>query len=202
LTARFCDELPFAFGWIAPEPRFMQRASHALGDGGRVWLVDPVDVEGLDERVRALGEPAGVIQLLDRHGRDGAALAARYGVPLHAAPASAVPGSSFELISVVDLPGWRESGLWWPERRLLVVADALGTAAYFLGPGERLAVHPLLRLLPPRALLPLEPEHVVCGHGEGVHGADTAAALRHALRTSRRGIPRWAAGLARNLVRR
>jgi hypothetical protein len=33
---RFVDEIGFAFGWIAPEPRFMQRASHAVAAHGRV----------------------------------------------------------------------------------------------------------------------------------------------------------------------
>ncbi|HLB04860.1 MAG TPA: hypothetical protein VJK66_07540 [Gaiellaceae bacterium] len=201
MTGRFCDELPFGFGWIASEPGFMQRASHALAAGGRVWLIDPVDVDGLDERVTGLGAPAGVIRLLDRHDRDSDALAKRYGVPLHVAAAGSVPGSPFHVLRVVSLPGWREAGLWWPEQRTLVVADALGTAPYFLGPGERLAVHPLLRLLPPRSLAQLDPEHVLCGHGEGLH-EDAGAALHAALATSRRGIPRWLRSLARSRSRR
>lgn len=197
MNPRFCDELPFGFGWIAAEPAYMQRASHALVDAGRVWLVDPVDVEGVDERIRVVGKPAGVIQLLDRHGRDSATIAERYGVTLHRAPFSGVPGSPFEALQVVNLPRWREAALWWPERRTLVVADALGTAGYFPGPGELLAVHPLLRLIPPRSLAALEPEHVLCGHGEGVHGPDAAAAFADALETSRHRTPRWLLGLAR-----
>jgi hypothetical protein len=193
-----CDELPFAFGWIAEQPHLLRRASHALADRGRVWLVDPVDAVGLDDRIRALGEPVGVVLLLDRHARDGIALAHRYGVPVHDAHSAGVPGSPFEVLRVVNLPGWREAALWWPEQRTLVVADALGTAPYFLGPGEQLAVHPVLRLLPPRRLGRLAPEHVLCGHGVGVHGADAAHALDEALRSSRRRIPRWLAGLARN----
>ena len=48
---------------------------------------------------------------------------------------------------------WQEVALWWPERRVLVTADALGTVAhYFTLGGERLGVHPLLRLTPPRQL--------------------------------------------------
>jgi hypothetical protein len=50
--------------------------------------------------------------------------------------------------------------------------------------------HPLLRFRPPRSLAGLEPEHVLCGHGEGVHGADAAEALRVALATARRRLPR------------
>jgi hypothetical protein len=196
MTGRFF-ELPFGFGWIATEPRLLERASHALVDDGRVWLVDPVDVDGLEERVRAEGEPAGVLQLLDRHARDGALLARRYGVALHDMSEQGVLGVPFGVLRSVSLPFWKEAALWWPERRTLVVADALGTASYFLAPGETLGVHPLLRLLPPRSLGRLEPEHVLCGHGEGVHGPDAAAALHEALRSSRRRLPGWLAGLIR-----
>jgi hypothetical protein len=73
---------------------------------------------------------------------------------------------------------------------VLVVGDALGTAGYFCAPGERLAVHPILRLFPPRRLRGLSPERVMCGHGAGVHD-DAAEALAEALRTARRRIPRW-----------
>jgi hypothetical protein len=202
VTGRFCDELGsepgWGFGWIAAEPARMQRASHALADGGRVWLVDPVDVDGLDERVRALGEPAGVLKLLDRHARDSAALAARYRVPLLTPrEAGPVDGTPFLAHLVVSVPGWRETALWWPERRTLVVAEALGTASYFLAPGERLGVHPVLRLFPPRSLAGFEPEHVVCGHGEGVHEA-AGEALRDALAGSRRRAPGWLRGLVRS----
>lgn len=197
MCARYCDELPFGFGWVAAEPAYMQRASHALFDAGRVWLVDPVDVEGLDERIHAVGKPAGVIQVLDRHNRDSAALARRYAITLYRVPFAGVPGSPFEVLRTVNLPRWREAALWWPEHRTLIVADALGTAGYFLGPGERLAVHPLLRLRPPRSLAALEPEHVLCGHGEGVHGSDTTKVFAAALETSRRGTLNWLLGLGR-----
>jgi hypothetical protein len=72
---------------------------------------------------------------------------------------------------------------------VLVCADALGTAPYFRAGNERLAVHPLLRLRPPgRQLGALQPDAILCGHGEGVF-ADADAALREALSTSRRRIP-------------
>ena len=197
MQPRFVDELSFGFGWIAPEPAHVLRASHALADAGRVWLVDPVDGEGLDERIRTLGEPAGVLQLVDRHGRDCAAFAARYGVPLHVTPFDGVAGSPFEVRRIVRAPGWKEVALWWPGRRALVVGDALGTLRYFRARGEELGVHPLLRLTPPRSLAGLEPEHVLCGHGRGVHGPEATEALREALATSRRRIPSWLVGLVR-----
>ena len=192
--ARIVDEGEAWLGWIAPEPAFMRRASHVLADAGRSWIVDPVDASGIDARIRALGEPAAVLQLLDRHARDAAVIAARLGVP-HLRLPTRVEGSPLAVIPVVRRPGWREIALWWPARGVLVVADALGTAGYFLAPGERLAVHPLLRPTPPRALAGLEPLHVLVGHGEGVHGPEAAALLDRALRTARRRIPRWIAGL-------
>lgn len=197
MDVRFCDELEHGFGWIAAEPAPMQRASHALVDGGDVWLVDPVAGDGVLERVGAAGRPAGVIQLLDRHRRDCAALAERLGVPLHRVPFGDVAASPFRALSVVRLPLWQEAALWWPERRVLVVADALGTAPYFLAPGESLAVHPFLRLWPPRVLAGVDPEHVSCGHGEGIHGPDAAELVRVAVATARRRTPAWIGGLVR-----
>lgn len=92
---------------------------------------------------------------------------------------------------------WREIALWFPGQRTLVAADALGTAQYMRAPGDRLAVHPLLRLTPPRrAFARLDREHVLVGHGPGVH-EDAAGALREALATSRRRIPSWIAADAR-----
>jgi hypothetical protein len=174
-----CDELDFGFGWIADGP--VPRTSHALLADG-VWLVEPVDVPGLDERVAALGEPRGVLQLLDRHDRDCAAVAERLGVPHHR-----LGTGPFEPVDLVRLPGWRELALWWPERRVLAAGDALGTLPYFCEPGEVLGIHPFLRLTPPRRLARLEPLHLLVGHGEGVH-EDAAGELRRALARSRRGL--------------
>jgi hypothetical protein len=197
MKAVFSDG-PYGFGWIAAEPRLLQRASHALVADGQVWLVDPVEVEGLEERIRAAGRVVGVLQLLDRHGRDCALLARAFGVPLRYVPRAGTPGPPFEAIRSVRIPLWREAALWWPERRTLVVADALGTAPYFRAPGERLGVHPVLRLIPPSSLSGLEPEHVLCGHGQGLHGPEAARALHEALRTARRRTPSWIAGLVRS----
>ena len=197
VAARFVDELDCGFGWIAPEPAYMRRASHALVVEGRFWLVDPVADDLAEERARALGEPAGVIQLVDRHPRDGAVLARRFGVPLHVVPFGGVPDSPFEVRRIVRMPLWKEVALWWPARRVLAVGDALGTVRYFRAPGEVLGVHPLLRPFPPLGLAEVEPEHVLCGHGWGVHGPGAALALREALATSRRRIPSWFVGLVR-----
>ena len=75
------------FSWLPDET--LTRTSHALDTGDGVWLIDPVDVPEAIERVAALGAPAGVLQLLDRHNRDCAAIAARARRP---APAPAARG--------------------------------------------------------------------------------------------------------------
>jgi hypothetical protein len=199
----FCDETAFGFGWIAAEPELLQRASHALSVEGRVWLVDPVDAPGVDERVRALGAPAGVLQLVDRHARDCVALARRLGVPFHRVPRGSVSGAPFEVLPVLNVPGWREVALWWEAERALVCSEAVGTVSYFCAPGEPLGVHPFLRLYQPRGLQDLArsltPRHVLVGHGEGIHGDGAATALARAVHGARRATPAW---LRHQLTRR
>ncbi|MGH3039277.1 MAG: hypothetical protein ACRDLZ_07720 [Gaiellaceae bacterium] len=192
---RICDETAFGFGWIASEPKLLQRASHALAADGRAWLVDPVDGPGVEERIRALGEPAAVLQLLDRHPRDCAVLARRLGVPHLRLPFGGIPGSPFEVRVVMSVPKWRELALWWEAERVLVCVEALGTVPYFRAPDEPLGVHPALRLYQPRGLrdmaMCLAPRHVLVGHGEGIHGDGAAAALANAVSRARRAAPRW-----------
>jgi hypothetical protein len=181
------DELPFGFSWFPEEA--LTRTAHAIDTGDGVWLIDPVDVPEAIERVGALGTPAGVIQLLDRHNRDCAALAERLGVPHLRVPA-AVPGSPFAVIDVLKVPRWQEVALWWPERRVLVVAELIGTnGVYRLGSGPA-GVHPLLRTFPPGALRRYAPEHLLVGHGPGVHGPRAAAALADAYDRSRKDLPK------------
>lgn len=180
--------------WLVAD-EFMQRCSHALVAAGRVWLIDPVDGDGVDERLRTAGEPAGVLQLLNRHNRDCAVLANRLGVPHHVVPEH--PIAPFELKPIRMSRWWREVALWWPERRVLASGDSLGTARYYLAGGDRLAVHPLLRLRPPRRQLAgLQPAAILCGHGEGIFD-DAPAALDEALRTARRRVAGQAASAVR-----
>ena len=167
MSVRFVDELDEGFGWI--DDGSMRRTAHALAVDGRVWLTDPVDGDGVEERVRSLGEPAGVIQLIDRHNRDSAALAARLGVPLHIAPLS-LPETPFRFLPLLRGRWWKEVALWWPERRILVCADALGTVPFFRAGDEPAGLHPFFRLKP----------------SSGAGGARRSAPARRA----RRGDPR------------
>jgi hypothetical protein len=201
MSHRIVDELPHAFGWLDPEPPWMLRTGHALAVGGRVWLLDPIEAPELEERVRALGEPAGVVQLLDRHERAGAAWAARLGVALHVVP-TALPGGDLEVVPLATMPGWREVAVWEPVSRTLVTADALATAPGYADAHGSLSVHPLLRLRPPRALGELPVEHVLTGHGPGLSGEAARAGVAQALRTARSGLPGFVSTQARRVLAR
>ena len=187
MTFRFCDDLgPDGFGWVADEAA--TRTSHALAADGKVWLVDALDWPDAIDRALEAGEPAGVIQLLDRHNRDCASLAARFGVPHVVAPGQ-LPGTPFAFVDVMQRKHWRESALWWAQTRTLVVAEVLGTNRFFTGGMAPIGVHVVLRLTPPKALAAFEPERVLVGHGEGIVGPDATDGLREALHTSRSGLP-------------
>jgi hypothetical protein len=174
--------------WVMDDA--MQRSSHALvDDDGRVWIVDPVDDPTAMARVAALGDPAAVLQLLDRHNRDCAAVAARLGVP-HLKVPGALPEAPFAAHRVVDNRFWHEVALWWPARRALVVAEALGTAPAFAVGSGPVGVHPVLRLRPPHGLKGMRPEHLLVGHGPPVHGAETADAVEQAIDHAWRDTPR------------
>jgi len=82
-----------------------------------------------------------VIQLLDRHNRDCAALADQLGITRLVVP-DEIAGSPFRCIPVKRWKRWRESALWWPQTATLVVADALGTNRFFTVGRTALGVHP------------------------------------------------------------
>ena len=204
-----------ATSWIAFPDEQMQRASHALVDGDDVWLVDPIDVDGIDDTLEDLGTVRGVVLLLDRHKRDSAALARRHEVPVYLpewmrnvrseinAPVELVrrglPDSDYDLHTLVDNPVWKEGFLYDEDSETLVVAEAVGTCSYFLAGGERLGVHPALRLKPPQTLERFAPERVLVGHGPGVFDRATPA-LRDALDGSRRRTPRLYAETAKDFI--
>jgi hypothetical protein len=183
--------------WVAADP--LERTAHALADDGRVWLIDPTDDAAALQRAAALGEPVAVVQLFDRHARDGAGIARRLGVPFLRIP-DTLPDSPFEVLEALSLPGWRETALWWPARRALVVAEVVGTAPHYaVGDGE-VGIHPMLRLHPPARVRRYRPEHLLVGHGPPVHGERATAGLDEAYASSLRDLPRLF-GAAPTLVR-
>jgi hypothetical protein len=178
------EEHPLGLTWIVEEP--MQRAFHALLDDRRVWLVDPIDDPVLD--LSAVGEPAGVLQLLDRHNRDCAAIATRLGVP-HLKVPDSVPGSPFTAIAALRVPGWKETALWWPQRSALVVAEALGTNRMYTAGRQAVGMHLFLRPFPPGSLRGMKPEHLLVGHGPGRHGPQVGDEIEAAYADARRRLP-------------
>lgn len=195
-------EHALGLSWTVRE--VLQRSSHALrDDAGGVWLVDPVDVPEALEAVAGLGEPRGVIQLLDRHDRDCAQIAARLDVPHHRLSAGGIPGAPFEVTKLVWLRPWQELCLWWPGRGALVVAESLGTAPVFALAGRPVGIHPVLRLAPPaRRLRAHEPRHLLVGHGPPLHDERLADWVDEALRRSRWDLPRLPFALPRALLGR
>jgi len=208
-------------GWLAYPDEGMERASHALtvqseGEESDVEVVDPVDAPGVDDLLDSLGAVAGVVVCLDRHKRDAAVLARRHEVPVYVpawmsgvasdldAPVERFVGeladTGFRAIEIRDstVPPWQEAGLY--DGETLVVPEAVGTPDYFRAGGERLGVHPMLRLLPPReSLSGLDPDRVLVGHGRGVHEG-ASAALSNALNGSRRRAPAAFTNAVRSLV--
>jgi hypothetical protein len=173
--------------WV--EDNATARAATALVDGPRVWFIDPYDDAAAMAAATALGTPAGVLQLLDRHNRDCEAIAKRLGVPHWRVPVETA-GTPFEPIPLVSRRGWHEVALWWPQQRALAVAEAIGTGPAF-ALGRRAGVHPVLRLLPPRKQLArLHPDHLFVGHGDPIE-SDADSALHEALAKSRTDLPRF-----------
>ena len=64
------DRFDGGVGWLAYPEETMQRASHAIESDGQLWVVDPVDADGVDDLIAEYGEVGGVVVLLDRHERD------------------------------------------------------------------------------------------------------------------------------------
>ena len=201
-------------GWMADADEPQQRTSHAIVDDGEVWLVDPVDFDGLDDLLASLGEVAGVVLLLDRHKRDCAGLADRYDVPVTlpgplGTVAADLDGSTeavsgtlgdtgYRIMPLHDSRYWREAALF--DGETLVVPETVGTSSFFVVRADRLGVHPLLRLFPPRKKLgPLDPVRILVGHGEGVM-SEGGQVLQRALDRSRRTAPHLYVKLLRLLA--
>lgn len=205
------DRWPGGFGWIAHPEERMKRASHALMTEAGIWLIDPVDAPGLDDMLAQHGEVRGVVVLLDRHRRDSSRLADRHGVPVTLIGPlgrladdieadverveGGLPDTGYSSMVLYDNRMWREVVLYNSEDGTMIVPEAVGTAGYYRAPGERLGVHPMLRLMPPRRLVDYEPNRLLVGHGRGIE-TDASTILSEAVEGARRRLPgaivRWA----------
>jgi hypothetical protein len=195
---RTIDETDFSVTWVIDEP--MLRASHALAHGGNVWIIDPVDHPDAMAKVAGLGEPAAVLQLLDRHNRDCEAVAERLGVP-HVKLPDEVKSTPFKTVKVVDNPVWKERALWWQQKRCLVVAEAVGTNRLYHPSPAGAGVHIGMRLTPPKQSLGTYlPQHLLVGHGPPIHGPKATEALQQAIDRSRRDLPGALIGAPKALI--
>jgi hypothetical protein len=198
------DRFDDGVGWIAYPDEAMQRASHAMATEDGVYVIDPVDVEGLDDLLAEFGEVAGVVILLDRHKRDCAEIANRHDVPVYVpdfmddveedldAPVERfrheLGDSGFAVHEVVNNRFWQEAALYNEDSGVLVVSEAVGTTDYFRTSTEELGVHPMLRLKPPKKLTRFDPDRIHLGHGAGIH-EDAAGTLEDAISSARAHTP-------------
>lgn len=189
------DEWTGGISWIAHPDEQARRASHALRTDAGVWLVDPVDADGLDERLAELGEVAGVLVAHDRHTRDATAVARRHDVAVYVpdwttlvreklettaeAVGPELPGTDYAVHRLIATDDWQEAVLVDETATTLVVPEALGTLPSFGADDSALGVHPALDD-PPRRLADWTPDRILVGHGESVHDGATAK-LREAL---------------------
>lgn len=176
----FVDHWENGFGWIAKPEENMRRTSHAFVDNG-VYLVDPVDAKNLDQKLDERGEVKGIVILFGRHVRDSEKLAERHDCHIYVPEwferelnaevekiSNSVPGTDWEIQTVVDSRISKEAALYHKKTKTLLVADSLGTANHLRGRGEKLGMSPLYRINPPQKLLDFEPERIFCGHGKGI----------------------------------
>ena len=208
---------PYAVSWTPADGSAMEMQSHALRDGEDLWIIDHIDGLQLDGLLAELGgSRLHVLVLLDRHMRDSEAVARRHGATLHVVGGDTkrvlpegsqriddeLAGSPFEVIPVRHTGRlWHECALWWPEHDLLVVAESIGSSkAFRLGTECEVAVHPMLRLTPPRQQLAnIEPKVILVGHGPAVT-EDATRHLQDALAESRAKTPGFVASAAKSAV--
>lgn len=208
---RVVDRFEAGVGWIAYPEEAMQRASHAIDTDDGVWVIEPVDADGVDGLLDDLGEVTGVLVLFAKHVRDADSIAKRHDVTVYVPPwmrsvedevdastqrlSTAGTDAGFELLTLFDNRFWREAALYRPHDGLLYVPETIGTNSYYRTGTERLGVNPLLRLTPPRRLTELSVDRLLVGHGAGLFD-EAESALVEAVSTARRRAPRaWAEGL-------
>lgn len=183
-TLRDVTEWDGGFSWIAYPDERGQRASHALQTAAGVWIIDPVDTDGLDDRLAELGTVAGVVVLHDRHTRDAVDVAHRHDVDVHVPDwmslvrdkldvspetvGSELPGTNYTIHRLIRTDDWEEAILVNETENTLVVPEAVGTLSLFQGGETGLGLHPELDK-PPRGLTDWHPDRILVGHGKSLY---------------------------------
>jgi hypothetical protein len=189
---RLVDRWEGGFGWVSHPDEAGTRVSHAVRSADGIWLFDPLDAPGIDDRIADLGGVAGVAVFSDYHARDAGTFARRYDVPVTVpnwlsrvsdrvdAPVERVDDrlAGFDLAPVRPLHAWRECVAYRDADRTLYVPDYLSSHEKFTVGDERIGMPSLSRLDPPReAFAGCEPDRLIFGHGEGIfEGASGALA--------------------------
>lgn len=206
------DQWDAGFGWIAHPEEDSRRASHAIRGEDGVWVFDPLDGPGVEDRLSELGTVAGVAVLSNYHARDAGVFAERHGVSVHvpewmdrvvervdgpidryAAPPGEWVGlgnSGITVRTVDPTTAWLEAIAYRGSDGTLLVPDMFSASPAVTVGDERLGCYFFHRFAPPRAAFAdVDPERVLVGHGEGV-SEDATGALESALDDARRNLPR------------
>lgn len=200
------DRWAAGFGWLAHPDEAGGRVSHAIRGPDGIWLFDPLDAPGLDDRLATLGEVTGVAVLSDYHARDAGTLASRHDVPVTVptwlsrvsdrvdAPVERTTGpvAGFSLRRLRPLLAWNEALAYRPGDRTLYAPDYLSSHPKFCVGAERVGLPTPARLSPP-TFTDYEPERILFGHGSGIH-AEATTALRALSAGARRRLPRALVG--------
>jgi len=181
--------------WFAQPEEDAMRGSHALDTETGVWVIDPLDAEGLDDRLAELGEVTGVAVIHDRHTRDAEAIADRHDVAVYVPEwtdltreklqhepeplGDELPDTTYETRRLIDTDEWEEAILVDEAGETLVVAETLGTLPGFREGDDDIGLHPALDEAPD-GLADYRPERILVGHGESIY-EDGAAELDAAL---------------------
>jgi hypothetical protein len=189
------DEWDGGISWIAHPDEDAQRASHALVTDAGIWIVDPVDADGLDDQFAELGEVAGVAVLQDRHTRDSTVVARRHDVPVYIPDwmelgreklettaeliESELPSTNYTVHQLIATEDWEEAVLVNEKSNTMVVPEALGTLPAFQVNDNELGVHPALDD-PPQRLTGWSPDRILVGHGKSIH-TDATTKLQTAI---------------------
>jgi hypothetical protein len=172
------------WSWISYPAERGRRASHALETDAGVWLVDPVDHDGLDDVLATSGDVTAVLVLHDRHTRDAETVARRHNVGVHvpswmelvrtkldeepAVVDDTIPGTNYAVEELVDTDEWEEAFLVDQSSSIMLVPEAVGTLRSFGSDDENLGVHPSLDD-PPRRLADWHPDRLLVGHGKSIY---------------------------------
>ena len=188
---RICDDRgAHGFSWIVDEPA--TRTSHALAGDGRVWLFDPVDSSRRSSGpgARRACRPScscstATTATARRSPRRSAYRTSSSPDALPDSPFARDPGAAHEALArgCALVAGGADAGRRRGYRHERLLRSA-GT--------RRRRAPSAPALSPTRALGAFTPEHLLVGHGEGLHGSAATNGLRDALADARTGLPRIA----------